>query len=330
VTTAPDTSRESDAVFGGVDLGGTKIQTVVMRSGEVLGRARVATPQTGAADVAAAVIASVGSALADAGWSTQALAGVGIGAPGRVAGGVVSHAPNLPGFHAPFPLGRNVAEAFDGVPVAVNNDVAVATLGELRHGAGRRFRSLLCVFVGTGVGGGLVIEGRPWYGRGAGAEVGHITVKPEGRRCGCGQRGHVESYAGRVNMEAHARHLVERGRSTVLFELMAKRGRDQLTAGTFARAMERGDSLAEELIDQAVWALGVGLASAQNLLDVDAIVIGGGLSDRLGTAFIERVSVEISPRVFVSEHPPEVLGAELGDLSGAIGAVVLAETSAEE
>lgn len=309
-----------------MDLGGTKIQAVAMQGGEVLGRARAVTPQTGADDVAAAVAASVRTVLADAGSSVRALTAVGVGAPGRAEAGVVSHAPNLPGFHEPFPLGRVLSGLLGGVRVAVDNDVAVATLGELRHGAGRPFRSMLSTFVGTGVGGGLVIEGRLWHGRGAAAEIGHITVKPEGRRCGCGQRGHLEAYAGRVNMEAHARRLVERGRHTILFDLMAKRGRDRLTSGTIARALEHDDHVAAELIDDAIWALGVGLASAQNLLDVEAIVIGGGLAERLGSDFTERIAGEIAPRLFVPDHPPAVLGSALGDLSGAVGAVVLAES----
>lgn len=325
MSTTPPSATGSDPLTAGVDLGGTKIQTVVMRAGEVAGRARAVTPQTGAGDVAIAVTASVRAALDDAGSSIQALTAVGIGAPGRAVSGVVSHAPNLPGFHEPFALGRTVSDALDGVTVAVDNDVAVATLGELRYGAGRPFRSMLGVFVGTGVGGGLVIDGLPWHGRGAAAEIGHITVKPHGRRCGCGQRGHLEAYAGRANMEIHARRLAEHGRATILFELMAKRGRERLTSGTIARALERGDAVAAELIDEAVWALGVGLSSAQNLLDVEAIVIGGGLSERLGSAFTERIAVEIVSRLFVPEHPPAVLGAELGDLSGAVGAVVLAE-----
>ena len=324
MTTGTDTATGSDPLTAGVDLGATKIQAIVMQAGMVVGRARAVTPQTGADDVAVAVTGSVHAALADAGSSVQALTAVGIGAPGRAVAGVVSHAPNLPGFREPFALGRTVSEALGGVSVAVDNDVAVATLGELRHGAGRPFRSMLGVFVGTGVGGGLVIDGRPWHGRGAAAEVGHITVKPDGRRCGCGQRGHVEAYAGRVHMEARARRLAAHGQATVLFDLMAKRGRDRLTAGTIARAHRRGDAMAAGLVDDAVWALGVGLASAQNLLDVEAIVIGGGLSERLGAAFTERIAAEIMPRLFVPQHPPAVLGAELGDLSGAVGAVVLA------
>jgi glucokinase len=318
------TSSGSDALTAGVDLGGTKTQAVVMRADQVVGTARVATPSSGAEDVAASIVASVHAALSDAGSSVRALTAVGVGAPGRVEAGIVSHAPNLPGFREPFALGRVLSDALDGVPVAVDNDVAVATLGELRRGAGRPFRSMLGVFVGTGVGGGLVIDDRLWHGRGAAAEIGHIAVKPEGRRCGCGQRGHLEAYAGRASMEAHARRLVERGHRTILFELMAKRGRDRLTSGTIMRALERGDEVAKRLIDDAIWALGVGLASAQNLLDVEAIVIGGGLTERLGEAFVTRIEVGMEPRLFVSEVPPAVLGAELGDLSGAIGAVVLA------
>ena len=295
MATGSETATRSDPVTAGVDLGGTKIQTVVMRADEVIGQTRAATPQTGADDVAAAIAESVRAALIEAGSSLRALTAVGIGAPGRADAGVVSHAPNLPGFHEPFALGRTVSEALGGVAVSVDNDVAVATLGEWRRGAGRPYRSMLGVFVGTGVGGGLVIDGRPWHGRGSAAEIGHITVKPDGRRCGCGQRGHLEAYAGRVNMEAHARRLAEHGHPTVLFELMAERGRDRLTSGTIARALERGDAVAAELIEDAVWALGVGLASAQNLLDVEAIVIGGGLSERFGAAFVDRIAVRDRP-----------------------------------
>ncbi len=159
--TGPDSAIRSDPVTAGVDLGGTKIQTIVMRADEVIGQARAATPQTGADDVAAAIVESVRAALIDAGSSLRALTAVGIGAPGRADAGVVSHAPNLPGFHEPFALGRTVSEALGGVAVSVDNDVAVATLGEWRRGAGRPYRSMLGVFVGTGVGGGLVIDGRP-------------------------------------------------------------------------------------------------------------------------------------------------------------------------
>ena len=315
---------EPARTVAGVDLGGTKIQTVVARNGVVVGRARQTTPDSGADDVAEAIAESVRRAIDDAGSPGPGLLAVGIGAPGRIEGGVVSHGPNIAGLKEPFPLGPAVSGALGGVPVLLDNDVSVATLGELRRGAGRPFRSLLGVFVGTGVGGGLVLDGELWKGRGAAAEIGHVTVKPEGRRCGCGGRGHLEAYAGRAGMEAKARRAAAGGKPTVLFDLMAERGRDRMTSGIIARALDRGDELAAELIDEAVWALGLALATAQNLLDIEAIVLGGGLAERFGQPFVDRVADELRPRLFVPDHPPAVLAAELGDLSGAIGALVLA------
>ncbi|MGZ8630933.1 MAG: ROK family protein [Actinomycetota bacterium] len=312
------------AIVAGVDLGGTKIQTVVAKGGEIVGGDRRPTPRTGAEAVTEAVAGGVRAALGDAGVPIEALAAVGIGAPGRTEGGVVSHGPNIPGLQEPFPLGRAVADALGGIPVHVDNDVTVATLGELRRGAGRPFRSLLGVFVGTGVGGGIVIDDEPWLGRGAAAEIGHVNVKPDGRRCGCGGRGHLEAYAGRAGMEAKARRLVDAGKHTVLFDLMAERKRDRMTSGTIARALQQGDEMAAVLIDEAVWALGVALSSAQNLLDVEAIIVGGGLAERFGQPLVDRIAEEMRPRLFVPDQPPAVLAAELGDLSGAVGAVVLA------
>jgi glucokinase len=125
-------------------------------------------------------------------------------------------------------------------------------------------------------------------------------------------------------MEARARKLVADGRTTILFDLIEHKGRDRLTSGVFAAALEDGDEVARELIDDAVWALGVGLASAQNLLDMEGIVIGGGLGDRLGEPFIDRVRDSMHPHLFVPDRAPEVLGTELRDLSGAVGAAVFA------
>lgn len=318
------TGAGSATIVAGVDLGGTKIQTVVARAGEIVGRARQATPDSGADDVAEAIAESVRRAIDDAGAPIGGLHAVGIGAPGRIEGGVVSHGPNIAGLKEPFPLGPAVSGALGGVEVMIDNDVAVATLGELGRGAGRPFRNLLGVFVGTGVGGGLVIDGELWKGRGAAAEIGHVTVKPDGRRCGCGGRGHLEAYAGRAAMEARARRAANDGRTTVLFDLMAERGRDRMTSGIIARALDRGDELAVELVNDAVWALGLALATAQNLLDVEAIVLGGGLAERFGQPFVDRIADEMRPLLFVPDDPPAVLAAELGDLSGAIGALVLA------
>jgi glucokinase len=125
-------------------------------------------------------------------------------------------------------------------------------------------------------------------------------------------------------MEARARELVKKGRRTSLFKLQEKRGKPRVTSGIWLEAMAKGDRIANMLIDEAVWALGIALASAQNLLDLEAIVIGGGLGDRLGAGILERIGEEMRPQLFVPERSPVLLGSELKDLSGAVGAAVLA------
>ena len=206
----------------------------------------------------------------------------------------------------------------------VDNDVRSALWGEYRLGAGRPYKNVLGVFVGTGVGGGLIVNGRLYEGRGAAGEIGHVVVKPGGRRCSCGRLGCLEAYAGRGQMELRARKLVKKGRKTVLFELMKKRRRDRVTSGVIAEALEMKDRLAEDLIKDAVAALGVGIASAQNLFDAEAVIIGGGLGDRLGAPFAKRVKAAMMPHLFSAQNAPALLNTELGDLAGATGAALVA------
>jgi glucokinase len=299
-----------------------------MRAKKVVGSARMATPLTGAEDVSAAIGDAVTKALADAGAQLSDLTAVGIGAPGTIdpEAGTVSSSPNLPGFQGleAVPLGATVSQALGGVPVKLDNDVRVAILGEWKRGAGRGYRHLLGVWVGTGVGGGLVLDDALYEGQGAAGEIGHMIVKPGGRVCSDGRRGHLEAYAGRGQMEVHARHLVKEGHKTELFDIMERKGRTRLSSGVWAAALEKKDKMAVELVDDAVRALAVGLASVQNLLALEAIVIGGGLGDRLGPPFVERIREEMQPLLFVPDHPPTLLSSEFGDLAGAVGAAVLA------
>jgi glucokinase len=312
---------------GGVDLGGTKIQAVVVDEGHaVVGQERSPTPTSGGPGaVVAAIAETLRGAAEAAGLATSSLERVGVGSPGAIdqAAGTVAQARNLPDWEGTFPLADALAASV-GAPVAVENDVQVAVVGEFELGAGRPYSSLLGVWWGTGVGGGLILDGKPWVGRGAAGEIGHVVVKIGGAHCPCGRRGCLEAYAGRGAMEARARHLVERGRKTTLFEIMEKHGRTRLTSGVWARALDHGDELAVALIDRAIRALGAGVASAVNLLDVEAVVIGGGLGTRLGEPYVERIAAAMQPHLFVSERPPAVLPTGLGDLGGAIGATLVA------
>ena len=311
---------------GGIDLGGTKIQAVIVDGDhEVRGETRVPTPTSGGpTDVAAAMVSALQQASEAAAVATAELDGVGVGSPGDVDAeqGTVTSARNLPDWEGSFPLADKLSKAL-GTRIALGNDVQVATDAEALLGAGRPYRSLLGVFWGTGVGGGIVLDGRPWIGRGAAGEIGHVVVKRDGARCTCGRRGCMEAYAGRGSMEIRARERQKKGDKTELFDIMRDRGRDRLTSGIWARALDRGDKLAVELMDDAIAALGAGVASVQNVLDVDAIVIGGGLGIRLGEPYATRILDAMLPHLFVDSDPPAVLVAALGDLGGAIGASLL-------
>jgi len=312
---------------GGIDLGGTKIQTaIVTADGQILGEARHPTPtEGGPADVARAMEDALREAAAAAAVKPQELAGVGVGSPGDAdtKTGVVSGARNLPGWDGSFPLGETLAKAL-GTRVRIGNDVQVAVEGEHRLGAGQPYDSLLGVWWGTGVGGGIVLGGKPWLGRGAAGEIGHVVVKRGGARCPCGRRGCLEAYAGRAAMEARARREHEAGVDTDLFKIMRKHGKDRLTSGIWEHALRENDPLAESLIRRAIRYLGTGVASACNLLDVEAVVIGGGLGVRFGERFAGEIEREMAKHLFVADDPPKTLVASLGDLGGALGASLLA------
>jgi glucokinase len=311
--------------FGGIDLGGTKIQTVVVDDDHnVLGSSRRQTPTSGGpADVAEEMAAALRDAAKAAELEPSSLAGIGVGSPGTIEDGNVTRARNLPDWEGTFPLASTLKDAL-GADVKVGNDVQVATDAEFKLGAGRLYDSLLGVFWGTGVGGGIVLDGKPWIGRGGAGEIGHMVVEIDGALCTCGRRGCMEAYAGRASMEAHARELHEqKGRKTDLFKLMKERDRTRVTSGIWARALEHEDKLATHVVDRAVKALGAGIASAVNLLDVEGVIIGGGLGIRLGHPYAKRIAEAMQPHLFADSRPPHVHVAALGDLGGAIGAALL-------
>ena len=311
---------------GGIDLGGTKVQAVVIKGeDEVLGQARHPTPTSGGVDdVINALATAITEAAKAAGVETAALAGVGVGSPGEIddANGTVARASNLPGMVERHPVGLDLSKAV-GAPVRLGNDVSVATLAEFELGAGQPYRSILGVFWGTGVGGGLILDGKPWHGRGGAGEIGHMVIKRGGAVCPCGRRGCMEAYAGRRSIEAEALARVEKGTKTKLFKIMEKKGRDRLTSSVLAEAIAEGDELTTWLVERAIKALGTGIASAINLLDVEAIVLGGGLGVRFGQDAADRIATAMQPHLFHDGRPPAIEVATLGDLGGAIGAARL-------
>jgi glucokinase len=319
------TNRQASA-WGGLDLGGTKIEAVVVNAhGEVLGRGRAPTPQVGGPE---AIVQALADALGEAARAAEVevtlLGGVGVGAPGaiNVKTGVLEKAPNLPGWDSSYPLTAHLLELVQS-PVRIGNDVDVAVEAEARLGAGRGFHSVLGVWWGTGVGGGLMFGGHLWSGRGAAGEVGHTVVREGGARCRCGRRGCLEAYVGRACLERKARKAVEKGADTVLFELMQAKKRTRLSSSVWAKALKQEDRLAEKLIHRAIRYLGAGIASVVNLLDLEAVVIGGGMGSRLGPTYLHDIEAAMWEHLFLPERPPVLQIASLGELSGAVGAALL-------
>ena len=311
-----------DQLTVGVDLGGTKIMVAAVDAQHrVLADHKMDTPTGGPSAVVDAIV----GAVREVGHGPIA---VGVGAPGPVQDGVVVTAPNLVGWRGPVGL-RELLCAALGVPVVVGNDANVGAIGEWVAGAGRGARFLLGVWMGTGVGGGLVLDGRPFDGAfGAAGEFGHMVVRAGGERCGCGRRGCVEAYAGRAKLEQAVALLDRSGRTSALTEIAAAKGKDRLTSSVWARALAAADPVATALLTEAIEAVGIGVAAAVNLLDLDRVVIGGGFAERLGQDLADRVASAAQPYILSPNPARRVVAAELAEHAGVIGAAHLARDAA--
>ena len=315
---------------GGIDLGGTKIQAVVMHGGRVLGQAWTMTPRQGGGVVVDSMANTLNSACTEAGLSVTDIDAIGVGSPGRIdsVAGVVHGAANVPGFGQRFDLLAALTRALGTPKITLGNDGHVATLGERYFGAGRLFKDFMGLFIGTGVGGGLVLDGKLRTGRGATGDIGHTLAIVNGRRCACGRAGCLEAYAAASQIDAAAWQLRAQDRPTSLFDTMTR-----LSSRVIALAAADGDTMAKELVSDAIGAIAIALARTQDLLDLEAFVIGGGLivdsraslppDGRGRNPIVEQVKTLLMQELGHRISQPMVVEAELGALSGAIGASVL-------
>jgi glucokinase len=255
---------------------------------------------------------------------SSAIHGVGIGVPGGVDSdhGHVHQAPNL-GWEN-LTLGPLLEKRLKH-PVFLDNDVNVAILGEYRFGAARKSRSALGVWVGTGIGGGIILDGKVLRGlHGAAAEIGHTILLPGGPICGCGNRGCVEALASRTAMEAEIQRRLDRGEETVIPELLAASGKERITSGVILKALKKEDRVMTEVLAESQRYLGMAMASWINVLDPEVVVLGGGVAEKLGKTFVKNVRNEALRHAFKTQGKPTRFElAELGDLSGVLGAAAL-------
>lgn len=311
----------------GVDLGATNIEAAAVRGGDILTSKKKKTRAKEGVDV---VIERIGKTIRKVMKKLDAETGdfdaICIGAPGAVdvEAGVVNSAPNLGWTNVA--LGDLLEKDF-GLPVLVDNDVNIGVLGEHVYGAGKGSLDMIGIFVGTGIGGGLILGGTPHYGwRGVAGEVGHVVVKPHGRLCGCGREGCVEAYASKTAMEKIIREEMEKGRTTEVFEIMEDKGKEKLTSSVIEAALEAEDLLMEEAIQTAQYYLGLLTANLVNVLDPEVVVFGGGVVERLGQPFIDPIGRTARQHYLQRESAEQIrlVPAALGDDAGPIGAAVAA------
>ncbi len=308
-----------DGLYLGLDLGGTKVAVAVGDDeGNLRGKAVQPTPQGDGEAVLAGLLGAADAACRDAGCRLDQVKAAGVGAPGPLdlGRGIVLKAPNLPSVSG-FPLREKLAEGLK-VPVFMDNDANVAALGEHRLGGGRGYRDLIYITVSTGVGGGLILGGQLYRGRGAAGEIGHLIVQIDGPLCSCGNHGCLEAVASGTAMAkaAEAELAAGEGKSSLLAN-----GRPA-TGATVGEAAQAGDPLAGKLVARAGAFLGVALADLVNLLDPELILIGGGVS-RLGDLLLDPARAEMAGRTLGGRTCP-VRVAALGGMVGAVGALVLA------
>ena len=302
----------------GIDIGGTKTAVgVVTAEGRALAFHAEPTPRDADAEALFAFVVGVAE-RACAGYRDQVAAvGVGCGGPMVYPDGIVSPL-FIPAWQA-FPLRTRLAEAF-GVPVTLDNDANAFALGEALFGAGRGARYLLGIVVSTGVGGGIVADGRVFYGAtGNAGHVGHTIVSAEGPRCSCGAVGCLTAYASGTGLVARAREGIAGGEPTSLATLPA----DTLTGQAIAEAAARGDAFARQLMREAGVALARGIADAANILDLERVILGGGLTQS-GEKLLAPLHEEFRERARLPfTRTLDIRVASAGRAAGVIGAAAL-------
>lgn len=308
--------------FVAIDIGGTKLAAGILTPrGEVISRVRRPTPapHDGEAIYRAVIdLVSEAGEKAGAGWQLQGI-GVGVGGPMRPREGLVSPL-NMPGWRD-FPLVDRLHSDLR-LPVVVDNDAKAFALGEYLFGSGRGHADMMGVVVSTGVGGGIISGGQLLHGRTANAgHVGHQVAEPDGPPCACGGWGCVEAIASGPSIARLVRAQLEQGRHSVLQEIQP----DRLTAQVIAEAAKNGDSLARETFERAGRALGIGFAGAAALLDLDFIVLGGGVSQAGDVLMVPlRETIERHAQLeYLSGHL-QVVPSENALDAGLVGAAALA------
>ena len=304
-----------------IDIGGTKLAAgVVDTDGRMLSRGEVPTLATEGLEPVLGRIVGLGRELLSrpeiAGVRVQRI-GVGCAGPVDIKAGLVFQPPNLPGW-TQVPLTDHIQRSL-GLPTVLENDANAAALGEFRYGAGKEARSIVYLTVSTGIGGGIILDGKVWHGvKDAAGEIGHITVCPDGPLCGCGNRGCLEAMSSGPSIARRAREIVASGRQTRLSAI------PEPAAADVVRLAQEGDAVAAEVWADAVKYLGIGVAAVITFLAPERVVIGGGVT-KAGDFLFQPLRGELRRRVkLIPVESVPILPAALGPDVGILGAAAVA------
>jgi glucokinase len=311
----------------GIDLGGTKILAGVFDSSlEQVGLTKLSTKsQRGVDKVVERIARCAQDAVDEADLTFKQIAGVGIGAPGAVdfGGGTVIFAPNMDGWKD-VPLKKDLEKQL-GVPVFVENDCNIAALGVYVAELKSKPKSMVGIFVGTGIGGGIIINGELYSGFGHTAgEIGHMVVEISGPKCGCGNKGCFEALASRTAIFQQIKAGIKDGQKTILTEMLGSDLED-LRSGDLRKAIRRGDKFVDRIVEGAAEYIGIATANLVNILNPEVVVLGGGvieaLSDEMMGVIVETATDYAMPGAMKGV---EIIASKLGDNAGITGGAVLA------
>lgn len=318
----------SEQYSAGIDIGGTKISVVITDSkGVIVGRMRKKSrPEKGFADVMSRVALCVEAATADVGITAAELRVAGVGAPSPILPtGIAIKAPNMGWVRVPL---VKTLTTLLGCPVFAENDCNAGAFGEYVLGAGKGAKIVIGLFMGTGLGGGVIMDGKIFSGVNyMGTELGHITVQRGGRPCGCGKRGCLESYASKTGMGYHFKQAIYCDKRPSLLQEIAPKNLDNVSSSLLKQAWTAKDPLVVETLTEAAEYLGVGIANLITLFAPDAVVVGGGVFQELGRQLLPIVRQVAKEETYppASFRHTRIQLAALGDDAVALGALEYAK-----